>query len=338
MTAEQQQQTEQQQSFQSPQPEDDDDPQDELVLAAAGPPSIATDSIGWRSRLMPGTLLDAQDSTGRWCEAVVQHINRSRGPATVSVQATPAYASRADRGALGAVPHQSTRLAPLGAYTYRAGSVPRVGQRLEIQDPEQLSVWHEAVINDLHQNSCQVRYCNPHPCELWMQLDSRRLRPCRPPHRALVSSSNANAKAKAAASAASAKRGRQASLQSADPASDSLHKRAIAIASERCAHYEHSLHKQGLSVHHVEGDGNCLFRSVSHQVYGDDRHHALVRAKCMDYMDSEREYFEPYVEGSMQDFLTYLDRKRQVSLLLLLLCYDKRHYWQRDIVIIFMYM
>lgn len=35
----------------------------------------------------------------------------------------------------------------------------------------------------------------------------------------------------------------------------------------------------------VEGDGNCLFRSVSHQVYGDDRYHGLVRARCMDYME-----------------------------------------------------
>lgn len=41
----------------------------------------------------------------------------------------------------------------------------------------------------------------------------------------------------------------------------------------------------------VEGDGNCLFRSVSHQIYGDDGYHRLVRARCMDYMEVICFYF-----------------------------------------------
>ncbi|CAN0425152.1 unnamed protein product, partial [Ectocarpus sp. 13 AM-2016] len=53
------------------------------------------------------------------------------------------------------------------------------------------------------------------------------------------------------------------------------------------------------------------FRSVSHQVYGDDSHHRLVRARCMDYMESEAHFFEPYVEGDMAAFLRYLEVKRQ---------------------------
>lgn len=53
----------------------------------------------------------------------------------------------------------------------------------------------------------------------------------------------------------------------------------------RYDHYERALGSQGLRVVPVEGDGNCLFRSVSHQVYGDDSHHRLVRARCMDYME-----------------------------------------------------
>ena len=50
-------------------------------------------------------------------------------------------------------------------------------------------------------------------------------------------------------------------------------------------HYGRALRNKGLRVVPVEGDGNCLFRSVSHQVYGDDSHHRLVRARCMDYME-----------------------------------------------------
>lgn len=36
----------------------------------------------------------------------------------------------------------------------------------------------------------------------------------------------------------------------------------------------------------MAGDGNCLFRSVAHQVYGDPELHQLVREKCAKYMVS----------------------------------------------------
>ena len=62
-----------------------------------------------------------------------------------------------------------------------------------------------------------------------------------------------------------------------------------------------------------DGDGNCLFRSVSHQVYGDDVHHDVVRRKCMDYMDAEQAFFEPYVEGCLPFLLDGLaDEAEQV--------------------------
>ena len=49
-------------------------------------------------------------------------------------------------------------------------------------------------------------------------------------------------------------------------------------------HYRDALSRKGLSVHPMIGDGNCLFRSVSHQIYGSQDHHAIVRARCCDYM------------------------------------------------------
>ncbi|GLD97520.1 hypothetical protein PINS_up006210 [Pythium insidiosum] len=87
--------------------------------------------------------------------------------------------------------------------------------------------------------------------------------------------------------------------------------RVIEAQNPRFQHYRQALAAQGLSIFAVEGDGNCLFRSVSHQIYGDDRHHGLVRRLCMDYMESEKEYFEPYVVGDMADFLRYLAHKRR---------------------------
>lgn len=87
--------------------------------------------------------------------------------------------------------------------------------------------------------------------------------------------------------------------------------RVIEPQNPRFRQYRDALAARGLRIHTVEGDGNCLFRSVSHQLYGDDAHHALVRSRCMDYMESEKEYFEPYVVGDMAAFLRYLAHKRR---------------------------
>lgn len=34
----------------------------------------------------------------------------------------------------------------------------------------------------------------------------------------------------------------------------------------------------------VAGDGNCMFRAVADQIYGDEDMHEQIRACCMDYM------------------------------------------------------
>lgn len=48
--------------------------------------------------------------------------------------------------------------------------------------------------------------------------------------------------------------------------------------------YVAALAEMGLTIEECEGDGNCMFRAVSHQVYGDDSHHAQVRAAAVEYM------------------------------------------------------
>ena len=46
----------------------------------------------------------------------------------------------------------------------------------------------------------------------------------------------------------------------------------------RFTHYRHALLREGLLVIGADGDGNCLFRSVSRQMYGSEDHHAMIRA------------------------------------------------------------
>lgn len=70
-----------------------------------------------------------------------------------------------------------------------------------------------------------------------------------------------------------------------------------------------ALKKQGLEIREQDGDGNCLFRAISLQVYGDPSMHGDVRKQCMDFMERDKEHFSQFVTG--EPFNQYLERKRQ---------------------------
>ena len=58
-----------------------------------------------------------------------------------------------------------------------------------------------------------------------------------------------------------------------------------------------------------DGDGNCLFRAVALQVYGDASSHGEVRRRCLDYMADDEEHFGQFVPG--EAFGDYVSRKRR---------------------------
>ncbi len=59
-----------------------------------------------------------------------------------------------------------------------------------------------------------------------------------------------------------------------------------------------SKHDPPLDVAAVNKDGNCLFRVVSLQVYGNALAHAEVRRRCLDYMEAVAEHYHNFVAGS----------------------------------------
>ncbi|XP_048136300.1 OVARIAN TUMOR DOMAIN-containing deubiquitinating enzyme 6 isoform X2 [Rhodamnia argentea] len=65
---------------------------------------------------------------------------------------------------------------------------------------------------------------------------------------------------------------------------------------------------KGLEVKRMLEDGNCLFRAVADQVYGDSDEHDLVRQMCIDYMERERDHFSQFVT---ENFTQYCRRKRR---------------------------
>lgn len=56
-----------------------------------------------------------------------------------------------------------------------------------------------------------------------------------------------------------------------------------------------ALKKHGLEIVPQDGDGNCLFRAVSLQVYGSSDNHGEVRERCMDFMARNEEHYSDFV-------------------------------------------
>jgi len=67
----------------------------------------------------------------------------------------------------------------------------------------------------------------------------------------------------------------------------------------------HNFH--GLVMHPSLPDGNCLFRSVADQMYGDQSFHDIVREATMNWMTKERDHYSQYIS---EDFEDYIARKR----------------------------
>lgn len=77
--------------------------------------------------------------------------------------------------------------------------------------------------------------------------------------------------------------------------------------------FRETLKKQGLEMIEQAGDGNCLFRAVSLQVYGQSDNHAEVRERCLDFMAQNEEHYSNFVAATDEDrtFQDYIARKRR---------------------------
>ncbi|KAK1930927.1 OTU domain-containing protein 5-A [Phytophthora citrophthora] len=240
----------------------------------------------WRRQMHVGDQVDAQNVFGNWCPAKVLQI----ADGEVLLQFLNMHESWHHWLQL-----DSGRLAQSGTKA-RNDSVPiRQAQQIEVRPGGgNSSLWKEALAVRAAGGSVLVRYPGrDQKFDEWIQFTPAKVAPAGE-HLQL--------------------RGRGNMLEQRKMALDApnvTHRRVIQTQNPRFIHYRESLQTTlGLRIFPIEGDGNCLFRSVSHQVYGDDTHHALVRAACMDYMESEKEYFEPYVVGDMAAFMRYLRHKR----------------------------
>ncbi|XP_049848746.1 OTU domain-containing protein 5-A-like [Schistocerca gregaria] len=74
--------------------------------------------------------------------------------------------------------------------------------------------------------------------------------------------------------------------------------------------FQSMLNDRGLELVFVEGDGNCLFRAIADQIYGDQHMHGIVRRDCLNYMEKERDFFADFISD---DFDGYVQNKRNLG-------------------------
>ncbi|GKV34961.1 hypothetical protein SLEP1_g43289 [Rubroshorea leprosula] len=78
---------------------------------------------------------------------------------------------------------------------------------------------------------------------------------------------------------------------------------------ERESQFEVDIRRaKGLEVKRMLEDGNCLFRAVGDQVYGDSEAYDLIRQMCIDYMEREGDHYSHFIT---EGFTSYCRRKRR---------------------------
>ena len=78
--------------------------------------------------------------------------------------------------------------------------------------------------------------------------------------------------------------------------------------------FRFNLFKKHYSLHLVKRDGNCLFSSISDQVYGTDKHSKIIREKCMDYIEKNKLFYCQFIEGGEAKMPAYIERKRKMGI------------------------
>ncbi|GAB9469156.1 hypothetical protein Gpo141_00006444 [Globisporangium polare] len=66
----------------------------------------------------------------------------------------------------------------------------------------------------------------------------------------------------------------------------------------------------GCKLFEVEADGNCLFRSIGDQLFGDQHQHVEIRKRIVDLIALKRDDFEPFMEDE-EKFEHYCTRMRE---------------------------
>lgn len=86
--------------------------------------------------------------------------------------------------------------------------------------------------------------------------------------------------------------------------------KALADPATNTLQLNDQLRELGLYAASTIGDGNCLFRALSDQMYGTDHYHAQLRRDVCDWIETHKQRYEPFVEDD-RGLDTHLNCMRQ---------------------------
>jgi len=261
--------------------------------------------------------LDVRDTEGSWLEAQVVDVSGSGSSTYIRVH-YKGYKAKYDEWLDTALTHpHSSRIAPLHRHTRPKWPLPDWPVLPLTADGEVAAVLSAPVdcldTTDKWLPAHLVQYDTQHHYALvsydgwkadfneWINIGSYRLAPPRT-HTTTTSNKFVNVTNHSTTAAA---------IDSHYQHSHSLHPHAVTAEPRYSASVDNEtrfrakLHTTlGLSIVEQEQDGNCLFRSISHQLYDSGDYHRTVRETCMRYIDGESSYFRAFVVGDFDAYVT----------------------------------
>ena len=73
--------------------------------------------------------------------------------------------------------------------------------------------------------------------------------------------------------------------------------------------FKQSLASLNLKIHTILGDGNCLFRAIADQVFGNENLHEDIREEIVDYIGENESFCTNFIEDN-ESFSSYVSRMK----------------------------
>lgn len=89
---------------------------------------------------------------------------------------------------------------------------------------------------------------------------------------------------------------------------DDLNRAKEASAAEARARLGRVMDLYRARLRPVAADGNCQFRALSVQLYGEEAHYAALRDRIVEQLRGHPEWYAPYVQGSFDEYLSRMER------------------------------
>lgn len=93
-------------------------------------------------------------------------------------------------------------------------------------------------------------------------------------------------------------------------------KKIFQSTNKQETNFREDMNKINRKIKEIKEDGNCLYRAIAHQLYGNEDIYAVVKNNCMEYLELEKEFFGQFIDGGIEKFSEYIELKRRDGMFL----------------------